>query len=116
MSGVSPIGVYFELNGVMYMNNSAAPLSEVGEREKALLCKTNKEDCCGTPPNRFGEFYYPSDNKVPIAKEQQGFYRNRGEKVIRLNRRDGTISPTGKYRCEIPDASGTIQNLHITLS
>ena len=113
---MSPIGVYFELNGVMYTNNSAVLLSEVGEGENALLCKTNKEDCCGTPPNRFGEFYYPNDIKVPIAKEQQGFYRNRGEKVIRLNRRDGTISPIGKYQCEIPDASGSIQNIYITLS
>ena len=112
------VGVYFVLNGVMYTNNinSAVPLSEVGEGENALLCKTDKEDCCGTPPNRFGEFYYPSNIKVPIAKEQQSFYRNRGEKIIRLNRRDGTISPTGKYRCEVPDARGSIQNIYITLS
>ena len=100
----------------MYTNNSAVPLSEVGEGQNALLCKTNKENCCGTPPNRIGEFYYPSDIKVPIANEQEGFYRNRGERVVRLNRRDGTTSPMGKYRCEIPDTSGSVQNLYITLS
>ena len=110
------VGVHFVLNGVTYTNNSAVPLSEVGEGENALLCKTDKEDCCGTPPNRFGEFYYPTDIKVPIAKVQQGFYRNRGEKIVRLNRRDGTTSPTGRYRCEVPDASGSMQNIYITLS
>ena len=101
---------------MIYTNNSAVSLSEVGEDKNALLCKTKKEDCCGTPPNRFGEFYYPNGTKVPIAKQQQGFYRNRGNKVVRLNRRDGTTSPTGKYRCEIPDASGLMQNIYIILS
>ena len=113
---VSPVGVYFELKGITYMNNSAASLLEVGEGENALLCKTNNESCCGTPPNRFGEFYYPNGIKVPIAKQQQGFYRNRGEKIIRLNRRDGATLPTGRYRCEIPDASGYMQNVYITLN
>ena len=98
------------------MNNSAAVLSAVGEGENALLCNTNKEDCCGISPNQFGEFYYPNGIKVPIAKQQQGFYRNRGENVVRLNRRDGTTSPTGKYRCEIPDANGLMQDIYITLS
>ena len=98
------------------MNNSAnVALSEVGEGENALLCKTNKENCCGASPNRFGEFYYPNGIKVPVAKRQQGFYRNRGEKVIRLNRRDGVTSPKGKYRCEIPDANGMMQNIYINL-
>ena len=38
---MSPIGVYFELDGVMYiiMNNSAAPLLEVGEGENGLLTR-----------------------------------------------------------------------------
>ena len=114
--GLAIIGVYFELNGVVYTNNSAASLLEVGEGENALLCKTNRKECCGTPPNRFGEFYYPNGIKVPIAKQQQGFYRNRGENVIRLNRRDGITSPTGKYQCEIPDASGSVQNIYMSLN
>ena len=108
--------MYFELNGVVYTNNSAASLLEVGEGENALLCKTNRKECCGTPPNRFGEFYYPNGINVPIAKQRQGFYRNRGENVIRLNRRDGITSPTGKYRCEIPDASGSVQNIYVNLN
>ena len=47
--GLAIIGVYFELNGVVHTNNSAASLLEVGEGENALLCKTNREGCCGTP-------------------------------------------------------------------
>ena len=110
------IGVYFELDGRKYLNNSETSISDVGEGEHALLCKTDKEDCCGTVPNRFGEFYYPSGAQVPIARLRQTLYRNRGAQLIRLNRRAGSESPTpGKYRCEIPDASGVVQNIFITL-
>ena len=99
----------------MYPNNSAIQIIEIGEGDNALFCKTNNENCCGIPPNRFGEFYYPIGDQVPIKKEQRNFYRNRGEQVIRLNRREGVTSPTGQYRCEIPDADGVMQNIYITL-
>lgn len=107
--------VYFENNGEIYVNNSIINLNDVGEGEQALLCKTNRVDCCGTPPNRRGEFYYPNDIRVPISKQLHGFYRNRGAQVVRLNRRAGVTSPSGKYRCEIPDADGVMRNIYITL-
>ena len=46
--------------------------------------------------------------------DQRGFYRNRGQKVINLNRMAGDTSPAGKYRCEIHDADGMMQNMFIT--
>ena len=107
--------VYFELNGKVYLNNSVIFLLEVGENENALLCKTDLVTCCGTQPYRFGEFHYPSGETVSVKKAERGFYRNRGAQVVRLNRREGVNSPTGKFRCAIPDASGTIQNLYIYL-
>lgn len=88
----------------------------IGEGEKALLCKTNKEDCCGTIPNRFGEFFYPNGVQVPVGSRQQGFYRNRGNQEVRLNRREGVDSPIGRYRCEVPDASGVTQKVFIHLT
>ena len=110
------LGVYFELKGTIYPNNSAVRLVDVGEDRSALLCKTNREECCRVLPNRFGEFYYPNGIQVPIARLEQGFYRDRGERVIRLNRREGITSPTGNYRCEIPDADGVTRNIYITLT
>ena len=107
--------MYFELNGIVHPNHSAIPLLDVGENEGALFCKTKMEECCGTPPNRIGELYYSNGTQVPIAGLQYGFYRNRGQQVIRLNRREGVISPTGRYRCEIPDVGGVTQNIYITL-
>ena len=43
--------VYFELNGKVYLNNIVISLSEVGENENALLCKTDLVTCCATLPN-----------------------------------------------------------------
>ena len=87
----------------------------IGEDSSALLCKINKQDCCGTLPNRFGEFYYPHGAHVSIFITGDGFYHNRGNQMIRLNRRDDVSSPTGRYSCEITDASGITQKLFINI-
>jgi hypothetical protein len=107
--------VYFELNGKAYPNNSVISLLEVGENQNALLCKTDLVTCCGTPPNRFGEFYYPNGEAVPVRSAEHGFYRDRGAQVVRLNRREGVTSPTGKFHCAVPDTNGTMQKLFINL-
>jgi hypothetical protein len=112
---IETASVYFELNGKAYPNNSVISLLEVGENQNALLCKTDLVTCCGTPPNRFGEFYYPSGETASVKMAGHGFYRDRGAQVVRLNRREGITSPTGKFHCAVRDASGTIQNLFIHL-
>ena len=109
-------GIHFIIGGQIYGNNSIVSVASIGEgEENALICRTDRIDCCGTVPNRYGQFYYPNGIQVPINNGGQGFYRNRGDQVIRLNRREGVASPTGKFRCEIPDASGENQNIYITL-
>ena len=109
-------GVYFTLAGQFFPNNSVLSLSEVGEGGGALLCKTNLMNCCGTVPNCFGQFYYPNGVMVPINSRANGFYRNRGDQIVRLNHREGITSPKGTFHCEIPDADGIMQNLYIILT
>ena len=111
----SPLTVYFEIAGEIYLNNSVIFVSKVGEGEGALLCKTNRKRCCGTPPNRYGEFYYPSGDNVPVKILEEDFYRNRGDGHIRLNRRVEADSPTGRFSCVIPDAQGILQKVYIYL-
>ena len=107
--------VYFTHNSRILSNNSELALTDIGEGADALVCKTSLTNCCATPPNRFGEFYYPSGALVSINSRGEDFYRNRGDQVIRLNRREGVTSPSGRFRCEIPDARGVVQNVFITL-
>ena len=108
-------GVQFIHKGQIYLNNSEIPLRVIGEGENALICKTDLVNCCGTQPNRFGEFYYPNGVQVPIRNRGQGFYRNHGEQEIRLHRKEGVTAPRGRFRCEIPDASRDLQTIYIEL-
>ena len=100
--------LHFELGGTTYLNNTVVLVDGIGEEGNALLCVTSSQDCCTT-----GEFYYPDGTPVLIRNRGQDFYRNRGDGFIRLNRRNGATSPTGSYRCEIPDAAGNLQNIVI---
>jgi hypothetical protein len=42
-------------------------------------------------------------------------YRNRGEQIIRLNRREWVTPSAGKYWCEIPNADNVVYKIYITL-
>ena len=52
-----------------------------------------------------GEWLFPNGSAVPIKIQSDGLYRNRGPRVVRLNRKNGTQSPTGLYCCQVPDAT-----------
>ena len=58
-----------------------------------------------------GEWHYPDGTNVGIKDSGDDIYRNRGLSVVRLNRRNNAISPTGLYCCEVPDASNTMQRV-----
>jgi hypothetical protein len=104
--------LHFALGGTAYLNNSVVLVGDIGEGDDALLCFTDNQDCC---TNRRGEFYFPDGSRVPTSLAGQDFYRNRGSQFIRLNRRNGAVSPVGTYRCELPDANGMISVILIRI-
>ena len=102
----------------LYYNSSVINLTDIGEgHSAALLCLTDNTQCCkgGHNPSRaLGHWYFPDGTPVPDGLDaSRSIYRNRGPSVVRLNRRNNAQSPTGLYRCEIPDASGTNQTLYV---
>ena len=98
-------GVGLSLNGVAIANNSYVAIEDIGEGDAALLCHTDKLACC-RGFNKAGEWYYPSGTGVGVmGGSQDEFYRDRGPQVVRLNRRHGTFTERGHFRCEVPDAS-----------
>lgn len=119
-SGVEPTCVQqplrFELNGVAYPDGSRIRASDIGAGENCLRCITDKTDCCGTLGSRAGEFYKPDGSRVPTNSAGDILYRNRGSQYICLNKRQPGTVDEGEYRCEIPDASGTLRSLHITIT
>ena len=103
------VGISFEFGGQTYPNNSVFLMTDIGEDSKALLCVTDHEQCCRS--YRVGEWYYPNNTAVSTSGSGFDFYRNRGPQAVRLNRRNNALSPTGRYHCTVPDASGTFQIL-----
>ena len=99
----------FEYAGQRYPNNSVFLMSDIGENDMALTCVTDRVQCCQT--DRAGEWLYPNNTQVPLSGAGMNFYRDRGSQVVRLHRRNNALSPTGRYRCTIPDASGVMQTL-----
>ena len=87
-------------------------MDEIGEGGLALLCLTDKQDCCDRPNPRFGEWYFPNGIRVGI-KNAGDIYRNRGLSVVRLNRRNNASLPSGVFQCEIPDEHGRNQNIYV---
>ena len=61
-----------------------------------------------------GEWYFPNNGSA-VRREGDGdsIYRNRGLSIVRLNRRNSAMIPTGMFRCEIPDTSANDQNLFV---
>ncbi len=104
----------FELRGAVYLNNTVLMVGDIGEGENALLCFTNSSNYCSSR-FRGREFYFPNNSLVRIRGSGANFYRNRGEQFIRLNRRNNATPPTGRYRCEIPDANGNTQSIFINI-
>ena len=111
-----PVELVFR--GVSYPNNSVLSLDNIGEFStgSAILCTTNRNPCCSTPPNRVGEWYYPNGSLVPNKAADEDFYRGRSNaQSISLNHRNYAQSPSGTFFCELPDNGGVNHRLFVTL-
>ena len=85
-------------------------VDDIGEGNAALLCHTNKTDCCKNSMIRVGEWYYPNGTLVGIRKIMgTEFYRDRHTQVVRLNHRQGIFVLRGHFSCEVPDANDVNQ-------
>jgi hypothetical protein len=61
--------------------------------------------CCGTAPNRAGEWFFPDGTTVPTQGGATTFFRTRGDKTVNLNRLNTNVfMPTGLFCCEVPNA------------
>ena len=95
-------------------------LEDIGEGDGALLCITNYTDCCRPPYTGvmgpvIGNWYFPNGTRLPNQTDKSGeqldFYRNRGQMMVRMNRRRGGVE--GIYRCVISDAMNVTQTIYI---
>lgn len=111
-----PSAPFFQVGDTIYKNGDSISFDDFGEGDDALMCMTPYQECCQS--QRRGEFYYPDGSIVNIRAMGQSLYRNRGIPLIRLNHRESITPhpPAGTYRCDIPDASGQITSVYITIT
>ena len=94
-------------------------ITDIGEAAAGtspLVCTTTFTPCCSTPPNRYGEWYYPNGTQVPNSAAHGDFHRGRGDDgTVRLRRRNNAMSPLGMFYCELPLTSPSdLQRLSAT--
>ena len=99
-----PDGVGLYLDGNQLANYSMVNLADIGEGGCALICYTNARGCCKS--QNIGEWYFPNGSDVRTNGAMDNFYRDREERMVRLNRRNNAMGPTGSYCCDIPGSNG----------
>ena len=104
--------------GITYPNNTAVILEHIGEEDKnSFICTTSHSSCCQTGVQ--GNFYYPNGEPILSLSEASSprrLYQTRNHGSISLKQKPGeAFPPLGRYRCEIPDGRGTLQNLFFTI-
>ena len=107
------------LRDELYANNSVLLLTDIGRGDKILLCQTDNTHCCRESDNpngdSLGEWYFPIGS-APSSDSDNSIYTKKGLGVVELYRWKSVQSPTGVYRCEIPDARGNTQNIFVGVS
>ena len=92
-----------------YKNNSIVKLTDIGEGSQALFCISNYSYSAGD--NEFDrDWYFPNGSVVQQRNYYQpyaaDFYRNKDRSVVRLNRRNNALMPTGIFCCHINITTG----------
>ena len=99
----------------MIPSNEQVSLTNIGQGEsRALSCLTDKTDCCATAEAQ-GAWHFPNGTTISNIEAGGDIYTSRGAGVVRLNRRNNATSPTGRFCCQVPNASSELVSVCINL-
>ena len=95
--------------------------AEVAEARTSLVCQTinlNITCCRGTDGNRAGDWYFPGGGVVPVnsGSPTADFTRSGYTQQVRLNCRNGAMTPTGVFECRVLDGDVLLASASITLT
>ena len=111
-------GLYFNLNGVVYLPGDTVFITDIG----ILVCNTanvNTNCCRMSDGGNVGEWFFPNGTIVPRTRDSPNgdFTRTGWTHQVRLNRRNNTMTPLGTYTCVVPDVNNIMNHTAtITLS
>ncbi len=99
-------GIHISLKGKIIPDHGLVDITDIGFSEQdSLACHTDLFYCC--EENNLGEWYYPdyrSVHRLDSANNINSFFISRGERVVRLHRKQSPKS-SGIFRCEMPDTT-----------
>ena len=115
-------GLYFTLSGTVYLPGDTILITDIGSDNtnsrsdpgSSLVCNTTNinAQCCRSADNPNGEsrgdWHLPNGDSLRYTPDTN-FYRARYIQQVRLYRKNGAMSPTGVFTCEVPnDANSTM--------
>ena len=118
MSKSTLAGVYLSQNGNIIQNNSDIFITQIGTSSgNPLVCTSDRMPCCQATP-QYGEWKLSDESLIKhISEGPNTFHRNRDKSgnvnLFRVN--NAVTSPTGRFCCEVEDATGTNQTLCIRI-
>ena len=109
----------FLLDGQLYCNNSVVTVTDIGDSiGLGIYCLTPSLECCSDSetPNADSvtrEWYLPDGR--PVASDNSPYIKSQVSSAVSLHRDlfSSNTAPVGVYHCEIPDASGTSENIYV---
>ena len=113
-------GVYLSQNGRLIEPDSNFLITDIGTSPpQQLVCTSDRKPCCQDQP-QYGEWKFPDGSQVIHFSERPvptAFHRNRdNDGNVNLYRVSSDVmSPTGKFCCEIEDATHMNQTLCVNL-
>ena len=101
------LGVYLSYDGTVLEPNSMLHISNIGtspRHQLSVICTTDRIPCC-QEPQPHGEWKFP--NGTLVTEQSTAFRRNRDNNGnVNLYRvSSDVVSPTGRFCCEIDDAT-----------
>ena len=122
---IATVGVSLSLKGADIANDGYVNVDDigVGNDSNALLCHTDKTDCCKSPYMVNGNWHFPNGTVVEGLKQimKSGkdtsniLARNRGNNSIVRLYRHGSPADRGRFYCVVPNAAGDNQTIYVNL-
>ena len=109
-------GVILEYGSYQESNNTLITVNDARTYEAALLCSTDKTDCCTDIDTiaETGNWFLPNGSKVLIPSKTniQSLSITLGNQTLGLNITNSSELPTGIYHCEMVDKENVTHHLY----
>ena len=114
-------GVYLSHEDVFLENDSRFFINEIGSNtaspQSAVVCTSDRMPCCKQQP-QYGEWKFPGGGLVQSRSQQPSTYVRTRDDIGNVNLfrvTNAVISPTGRFCCEVENATGNNQTLCINI-